>query len=211
MLDIPVSERIGLGVSTRHKLLPLTMAWRRLLAALLVLIAPVAQAHDLGGTRARLVQHDDRHLSLTLLVRLSDVFKHSSADPAQYRQKMLTMAAMTPRVFASELAKLEADLAAETRIRINGAGEVPISRWRWSDPALAHTLVRTMVMNAVSGGAATAVHEEPFEANAEIASDAPITSATMQFPHELGPVVLVGYRPMQVVVDKPGFAPGVRF
>lgn len=211
MLDIPVSGRIGLGVAADDKLLSMKVAWRGLLVAMLVSTAPVAQAHDLGGTRARLVQHDDRHLSLTLLLRLSDVFQHDSVDPTQYREKMLSMAAMTPAAFATALAKLEANIAAETRIRINGASEVPITRWRWPDPAVAHALVQSMVMNAVSGGSATDVHEEPFEADAEVVSNAPITSAAMQFPNDLGPVVLVGYRPMQVIVDKPGFAQSVRF
>jgi hypothetical protein len=68
-----------------------------------------------------------------------------------------------------------------------------------------------MVMNAVSGGTANIVHEEPFEIDAEVSSISPITAAAMTFPREFGPVVLVGYRPMQVIVDKPGFMQTVRF
>ncbi len=170
-----------------------------------------AIAHDLGGTRARLVQYDDRHLTLTLLVSLTDVIRNESSNPDQYRKRIMTLSAMSPVEFETELNHLETHIRSETRIRLNGAGEAVISNWSWPDPAIVRAQIQVVVMNALSGGAITQVHEEPVEIQAEVSSAVPIETAAMQFPRELGPVLLVAYHPVQVMVDKPGFATKVPF
>lgn len=181
-----------------------------LLAA--VLCSPTgALGHDLGGTRARLVQYEDRHLNLTLLIRLSDVLRYGSPDPNLFRERIMSLAAMSPQAFAVEIGKVQTSLARGVRVRVNGQAEAQITNWRWPSPELSQSTVRLIVMNAMSGGAVSDVHEEPMEADAEVMADRPVSTAAMQFPKALGPVVLVAYRPVQVTVTSADFTPSVRF
>ena len=184
---------------------------RAVLVLAAVCVSQGATAHDLGGARAWLVQYDDRHLTLTLLVSLTDIIRNESSNPDQYKKRLMTLSAMSPTDFENEFNKLENHIRRETRIRLNGVGEAVISNWSWPDPLVARSQIQLVVMNALSGGVITQVHEEPIEVHAEVSSSVPIKTAAMQFPRELGPVLLVAYHPVQVIVDKQGFATKVPF
>ena len=54
-------------------------------------------------------------------------------------------------------------------------------------------------------------HEDPLEIHAEVVANVEITSVRVQFPEEFGKVLVVVYRPTQILVEPKTVSPVIRF
>jgi hypothetical protein len=168
-----------------------------------------ASSHELAENRATLVLRDQHHLALTLYVRYTESLHRALAPGKSYQEFLLAHAAMSPTEFERQLARGQTALTAGTAVLINGDA-APIEGWSWPAPARVQALLRQQVMEAMVGNGAH-IHEPVLEVRADIRHAKAIRNASVRFAPEFGKVMLVAYRPTQVLLDERQASPPIAF
>jgi hypothetical protein len=170
-------------------------AWLCLLAAM-----DAALAHELPDNRATLVLRDGTHLSMTLFVDYAQAL-HRTLAPQKKRQEFLMLyAAMNPRQFEEELVRVQAKFEAAMRVALPSGSEVKLARWNWPGALVVQQSLREQLMQAMVAER-DHQHTSLSEIRAEAHLPGEVRSMRVQFPAELGKVMVVSYRPNQVWVE----------
>lgn len=179
--------------------MPVTIK-RFLTAVLATVCATAAFAHEMQANRLTMVLRDDTHLSLTYFVDYAQALHQVLAPRQPLQEFVLTVSSMKPAEFDAALVKAHAQLSAGTRITLPTGEAVVISKWQWPEPARARALLQARAMQMVVGsgvGAGNHAHDPPVEARAEATASRRMASVSVRLPPELGPVLVVSYRPRQ--------------
>jgi hypothetical protein len=179
----------------------------------LVLLLPVvlrANAHELLVNRATLVLRDDTHVSITLYLAYADAL-HAALAPRQTTAEFLTMySAMKPEALEQALAAAQAQFQSGTKLYLASGQPVAVTNWLWPDPRQVQAMIQQRIMQAMVDPNGHA-HEEPLEVHADANAAKKIAGLRVQFPPQLGQVLLVWYRPSQVWVEPNSWSPAVWF
>lgn len=183
----------------------------RLVLALLLSVLNISAvcAHEIESNRATMVLRDPTHVSLTLYVRYSDVLYRALATGRSHEEFLLACSAMKPDDFLRQVLRAQARLQLATKAVLDGK-EAAIAGWVWPDAARTQAQLRQRVMEAMVGSGAH-VHEQPLEIRADITSDKEIKSVNIQFAEEFGKILVVSYRPAQVLVEEKQLSPMIKF
>jgi hypothetical protein len=170
---------------------------RRVALLLFLSLAPGVGAHEVQTNRLTLVLRDQSHISLTFFLDYAGVLHRTLAPARPFQEFVVMYSAMTPAEFEKELRRAELRLQSGTHLSLP-SGEIAIAGWKWPDPAKAQGLLREITMTALVAPADHS-HQEPVEIRAEATAPRPIASIDVRLPAEMQDVLVVSYRPNQVM------------
>lgn len=159
------------------------------------------QAHELEANRLTLVQRDDRHVQLTLIVDLPAALHRLTSPAEPYAEFLVRCAAAAlpdlQRVFESAKAQWQRETVLETRSGVAGS----FQRWQWPEArslqaSMQENLMSLMTASKTAG--ADHAHPQPQEVQAHwVASKGAVTSLKVSLPPSIKPTLVVSYRPHQ--------------
>lgn len=160
-----------------------------------------AQAHELEANRLTLVQRDDRHVQLTLVVDLPAALHRLTSPAEPYAEFLVRCAAAAlpdlQRVFETAKAQWQRETVLETRSGDTGS----FQRWQWPEAralqaAMQENLMSLMTVSKTAG--ADHVHPQPQEVQAHwVASKGTVSTLKVSLPPSMKPTLVVSYRPHQ--------------
>lgn len=187
----------------------MTTASKRVSVLFLCALAGSVAAHEVQTNRLTLVLRDQSHISLTFFLDYPGVLHRALAPGRPFQEFVVMYSAMTPAEFQRELRRAEQRLQSGTHLSLP-SGEVPIAGWKWPEAGKAQALLREITMTALVAPADHS-HQEPVEIRAEATAPQPIVSIDVRLPAEMQDVLVVSYRPSQVLARPRGGATRVTF
>jgi hypothetical protein len=173
---------------------------RAVCTLLLAALALCASAHESTDNRATLVLREPTHLVVTLYIAYGDAL-HRTLAPQQPLVDFLATHATMP---AEEFARVSAAAQArwQSGIALRNAQDKPVGDaiWAWPKPAEVQQQLRMRLMQSLADPS-RAAHEEPTELRAELRSSKAISALRVAFPPEFQKVIVVSYRPSQVMLE----------
>jgi len=184
----------------------------RTLALVTLLSMTSAGAHELQENRATLVLRDKTHVSVTLYIAFSDALYQVLLPQRPFAAFLMIYSAMKPDEMQKELLRVQTKFQAETRMYFSpGPGrEIPLTNWVWPDAKQVQSLLQQRMMAAMVDPSGHS-HEAPSEIRADANAPHEITAVTMKLPDEFRQVLVVSYKPNQVLVDTKTLSPEIKF
>ena len=160
-----------------------------------------AQGHELESNRLTLVQRDDRHVQLTMLIDLPAAL-HRLTSPAEPYAEFLVRSAAAPlpdlqRVLDTAKLQWQRETVLETRSGDTGS----FQRWQWPEARALQTAVQERwrsLRTASKTPGADHIHPRPLEVQAHwVASKGAVSALKVSLPPSMKPTLVVSYRPHQ--------------
>ena len=166
-------------------------------------------AHELEADRLTLIQRQDRLVEATWLVDLPAVLHRSLSPQEPYAEFLTRLAASgqpeVERVLAQARAQWERDVVFKAPHPIQGQWQ----RWVWPNAKTLQAAAQERLMQRVSGDHA---HPKPLRVQAQwLANSEPLDSLSVNVPPALRPLLVVAYRPRQIMMDRSSSTIQVRF
>jgi len=180
---------------------------RTVCTLMLTALALCASAHESTDNRATLVLREPTHLVVTLYLGYGELLHRTLAPQQPMVDFLAARASMPPEEFARVSAAAQARW--QSSIELRSAQDKPLGDavWTWPEPADVQQMLRMRLMQTLADPG-RAGHEEPTEVRAELRSAKAISALKVAFPPEFQKVVVVSYRPSQVMLE-PGKPPAL--
>lgn len=175
----------------------------------LITLATSLPAHEIETNRLTLVLRDRNHLSLSYFIDYPGALHRALAPSRPFSEFILTHSAMAPAEFQKAVSRAHERLQAGTTLGLV-SGKLVITGWKWPSAERAQGLLREIAMAAIVAPSDHA-HLPPLEVRAEAVASQSIDALDVRLPRELQEVVVVSYRPKQVVAKPDGKPARVRF
>ncbi len=179
------------------------------LAMLFASAAPLG-AHEVETNRLTLVLRDRNHVSLTYFIDYPGALHQALAPKRPFTEFIVMYSAMAPADFEKALSRAHERLQTGTTLVGLSSGTVAITGWKWPTAERAQGFLREIAMAAIVAPSDHA-HLPPLEVRAEALAPKYIITLDVRLPAELGDVLVVSYRPNQVVAKRDGKPTRVRF
>ena len=179
-------------------------------ALILLLLAPLAEAHELQDNRATLVLRDKTHVTLTLYIVYAEALHQTLAPQRPLQEFLLVYSAMKPEQLQKELIGAQVKWQATTKVFTSAGVETTLTNWAWPDIKQVQMYLQQRVMQAMVDPAGHA-HLAPLEIHAGANSQQEIASVKVQFPEEFHKVLVVAYKPSQLYVERKTVSPTIKF
>lgn len=173
-----------------------------------VITSTDAAAHEINTNRATVVLRDETHITLTGYVNYTQALHQALAPQLSAQEFVLTHAGMKPSDLQLALERAQQGFEKSTVLKATD-GQPLALQWRWPDLARVQAQLQQRAMQAVVAPAEHG-HEEPLEVQAQARAANPIQDLSVQLPPQWGSVLLVSYRPKQMM-SAPGKATRIRF
>jgi hypothetical protein len=159
----------------------------------------IAQAHELPTNRLSIVLRDNTHITLTYLIDYPAALHQALAPKRDIAEFVMMYAAMPAADFQKALANAQSKFSSATKIVLSNGEPLTIRNWRWPDPAKVQAQLQQRVMQSI-----VAANEHKHDAAQEIQADATtnhkIQNLYLSMPESFGAVMVVSYKPTQILV-----------
>jgi hypothetical protein len=159
----------------------------------------IAQAHELPTNRLSIVLRDNSHITLTYLIDYTAALHLAIAPKRDIAEFIMMYSAMPAADFQKTLANAQSKFSSATKIVLSNGEPVAIRNWRWPDPAKVQAQLQQRAMQSI-----VAANEHKHEAAQEIQADATtnhkIQHLSLSMPDSFGTVMVVSYKPTQILV-----------
>lgn len=169
-----------------------------------------ALAHELESDRLTLIQRQDRLIEATWLVDLPAVLHRSLSPQEPYAEFLTRLAASgqpeVERLLAQARAQWERDMVLKAPHPIQGRWQ----RWQWPDAKALQAAAQERLMQRVSGAHE---HPKPLSVQAQWLADSGgrLEPLSLSVPPALRPLMVVSYRPRQLMMGRSSSTIQVRF
>jgi hypothetical protein len=157
------------------------------------------QAHELPSNRLSIVLRDNTHLTLTYFVDYTAAL-HQALEPKRTTAEFaMIYSAMPPADFQKALATAQSKFSSATKVILPSGQALEISNWRWPEAAKVQAQLQQRVMQSIVA-ANDHRHETALEIQAEAVAIRRINSLSVSLPDSFGTVMVVSYKPTQILV-----------
>jgi len=166
----------------------------------MVLFVREAQSHELQENRASLVLRNERQISVTFYLNLTELL-HKTLMPKQDRfEHTAKLAAMNEADFSKQYGDVKKLIESSVLFNAAPGKKINVREWQWPEPKVAQKNIRELTMQSiVSSG--QHFHENPIEVRLQIQSDESIDPLMLELPVSMKPMTLVASRPKQTRFD----------
>lgn len=175
----------------------------------LIILATSLPAHEIEANRLTLVLRDRNHVSLSYFIDYPGALNQALAPNRPFSEFILVYSAMAQGEFQKAVSRAHERLQAGTKLGL-ASGDLTITGWKWPSAERAQGFLREIAMAAIVAPSDHG-HLPPLEVRAEAVAPRSIDALDVRLPRELGDVVVVSYRPSQVVAKPDGKPARVRF
>ena len=159
-----------------------------------------AHSHELQENRASLVLRNERQISITFYLNLSELM-HKTIAPKQNRFELVAkLAATSEDDFLKNYDFTKKNTEGSVFFKHASGKKITAREWQWPDPKTAQKSMRELTMQTVVGSSSH-VHENPIEVKLQIQSDVSLDSLLLELPSSMRPMTLVASRPKQTRFD----------
>jgi len=166
----------------------------------MVLFVREAQSHELQENRASLVLRNERQISVTFYLNLTELL-HKTLMPKQDRfEHTAKLAAMNEADFSKQYGDLKKLIESSVLFNAAPGKKINVREWQWPEPKVAQKNIRELTMQSVVSSGQH-FHENPIEVRLQIQSDESIDPLMLELPVSMKPMTLVASRPKQTRFD----------
>jgi hypothetical protein len=159
-------------------------------------IMTTVYSHELQENRAALVLRNDRLITVTFYLNLSEVL-HKTLMPMGDPIELTTrLAVMSDAEFAGQFNVVKKKIQSGVVFKSVPGKHLKLGNWQWPESVAAQKHLRESTMRAVVSPGHH-IHEPPIEVRAQIQSDEPLLSLRVDMPESLRPITLIATRPRQ--------------
>ena len=189
---------ISLKILTHHKLVKTSFFVFIILN--MVLFVREAQSHELQENRASLVLRNERQISVTFYLNLTELL-HKTLMPKQDRfEHTAKLAAMNEADFSKQYGDVKKLIESSVLFNAAPGKKINVREWQWPEPKVAQKNIRELTMQSVVSSGQH-FHENPIEVRLQIQSDESIDPLMLELPVSMKPMTLVASRPKQTRFD----------
>jgi len=165
-----------------------------------VLLDREAHSHELNENRASLVLRNERQISVTFYLNLTEVL-HKTLMPKQDRfEHTAKLAAMNEADFLKHYGDAKKLIESSVLLKAASGKKINVREWQWPEPKVAQKAIRELTMQSVVSSGQH-LHENPIEVRLQIQSDESIDPLVLELPVSMKPMTLVASRPKQTRFD----------
>ena len=165
-----------------------------------IILTTNSLSHELQENRASLVLRNERQISITFYLNLSELM-HKTIAPKQNRFELVAkLAATSDDDFLKNYDFTKKNTEGSVFFKHTSGKKIAVREWQWPDPKTAQKSMRELTMQTVVGSSSH-VHENPIEVKLQIQSDMSIDSLMLELPSSMRPMTLVASRPKQTRFD----------
>jgi hypothetical protein len=166
----------------------------------MVLFVREAQSHELQENRASLVLRNERQISVTFYLNLTELL-HKTLMPKQDRfEHTAKLAAMNEADFSKQYGDVKKLIESSVLFNATPGKKINVREWQWPEPKVAQKNIRELTMQSVVSSGQH-FHENPIEVRLQIQSDESIDPLMLELPVSMKPMTLVASRPKQTRFD----------
>jgi len=166
----------------------------------MVLFVREAQSHELQENRASLVLRNERQISVTFYLNLTELL-HKTLMPKQDRfEHTAKLAAMNEADFSKQYGDVKKLIESSVLFNAAPGKKINVREWQWPEPKVAQKNIRELTMQSVVSSGQH-FHENPIEVRLQIQSDKSIDPLMLELPVSMKPMTLVASRPKQTRFD----------
>jgi hypothetical protein len=166
----------------------------------MVLFVREAQSHELQENRASLVLRNERQISVTFYLNLTELL-HKTLMPKQDRfEHTAKLAAMNEADFSKQYGDVKKLIESSVLFNATPGKKINVREWQWPEPKVAQKNIRELTMQSVVSSGQH-LHENPIEVRLQIQSDESIDPLMLELPVSMKPMTLVASRPKQTRFD----------
>jgi hypothetical protein len=166
----------------------------------MVLFVREAQSHELQENRASLVLRNERQISVTFYLNLTELL-HKTLMPKQDRfEHTAKLAAMNEADFSKQYGDVKKLIESSVLFNAAPGKKINVREWQWPEPKVAQKNIRELTMQSVVSSGQH-FHENPIEVRLQIQSDESIDPLMLELPVSMKPMTLVASRPKQTRFD----------
>jgi len=166
----------------------------------MVLFVREAQSHELQENRASLVLRNERQISVTFYLNLTELL-HKTLMPKQDRfEHTAKLAAMNEADFSKQYGDVKKLIESSVLFNAAPGKKINVREWQWPEPKVAQKAIRELTMQSVVSSGQH-LHENPIEVRLQIQSDESIDPLMLELPVSMKPMTLVASRPKQTRFD----------
>jgi len=189
---------ISLQILMQHRLISTYLIVFIILNA--VLLDREAHSHELNENRASLVLRNERQISVTFYLNLTEVL-HKTLMPKQDRfEHTAKLAAMNEADFLKHYGDAKKLIESSVLLKAASGKKINVREWQWPEPKVAQKAIRELTMQSVVSSGQH-LHENPIEVRLQIQSDESIDPLVLELPVSMKPMTLVASRPKQTRFD----------
>lgn len=189
---------ISLQILMQHRLISTYLIVLIILNA--VLLDREAHSHELNENRASLVLRNERQISVTFYLNLTEVL-HKTLMPKQDRfEHTAKLAAMNEADFLKHYGDAKKLIESSVLLKAASGKKINVREWQWPEPKVAQKAIRELTMQSVVSSGQH-LHENPIEVRLQIQSDESIDPLVLELPVSMKPMTLVASRPKQTRFD----------
>jgi len=165
-----------------------------------VILDREAHSHELNENRASLVLRNERQISVTFYLNLTEVL-HKTLMPKQDRfEHTAKLAAMNEADFLKHYGDAKKLIESSVLLKAASGKKINVREWQWPEPKVAQKAIRELTMQSVVSSGQH-LHENPIEVRLQIQSDESIDPLVLELPVSMKPMTLVASRPKQTRFD----------
>jgi len=166
----------------------------------MVLFVREAQSHELQENRASLVLRNERQISVTFYLNLTELL-HKTLMPKQDRfEHTAKLAAMNEADFSKQYGDVKKLIESSVLFNAAPGKKINVREWQWPEPKVAQKNIRELTMQSVVSSGQH-FHENPIEVRLQIQSDESMDPLMLELPDAIKPMTLVASRPKQTRFD----------
>jgi len=189
---------ISLQILMQHRLISTYLIVFIILNA--VLLDREAHSHELNENRASLFLRNERQISVTFYLNLTEVL-HKTLMPKQDRfEHTAKLAAMNEADFLKHYGDAKKLIESSVLLKAASGKKINVREWQWPEPKVAQKAIRELTMQSVVSSGQH-LHENPIEVRLQIQSDESIDPLVLELPVSMKPMTLVASRPKQTRFD----------